>query len=188
MNETLETKFKLFGENIHIRLLTVEDAEEMVRLQLENKAFFEKFSMQRNNDFYTVENQRQRIQTLIENAKQDLDYYFGIFTNDEERLIGTINLFSVIRGSIQSAFVGYFLDQEHNGKGYTTEAVKLIVKYGFDELKLHRVEAGVMPHNIGSIRVLEKAGFEKEGLARKNVKINGKWEDHQQMAIINPAD
>jgi ribosomal-protein-alanine N-acetyltransferase len=45
-----------------------------------------------------------------------------------------------------------------------------------------------MPHNIGSIRVLEKAGFEKEGLARKNVKINGKWEDHVQLAIVNPND
>ncbi|MGM0804088.1 MAG: GNAT family N-acetyltransferase [Bacillota bacterium] len=188
MNQSVETNVKLTGDNIYIRLLTVEDAEDMVNLQLENREFFSQFAMERSDDFYSLENQQKRIQMLVENAKQDLDYYFGIFTKGEEVLIGTINLFAVMRGSIQSAFVGYFLDEKHNGKGYTTEAVRLIVKYAFDELKLHRVEAGVMPHNIGSIRVLEKAGFEKEGLARKNVKINGKWEDHQQMAIINPAD
>ncbi len=75
-----------------------------------------------------------------------------------------------------------------NSKDYTTETVKLIVDYAFNELNLHRIEAGVMPHNIASIRVLEKAGFHKEGIALKNVKINGKWEDHQVLAIINPKD
>jgi [ribosomal protein S5]-alanine N-acetyltransferase len=188
MNQSIEMEQKLSGKSIYIRLLTVEDAEEMLQLQLENRTFFEEFAMERKEDFYTLESHRKRLQMFAENAKQDLDYYFGIFSHEDGRLLGTINLFSVIRGSIQSAFVGYFLDKKHNGKGYTTEAVKLIVKYAFDELKLHRVEAGVMPHNLGSIRVLEKAGFEKEGLARKNVKIKGKWEDHQQMAIVNPAD
>lgn len=69
-----------------------------------------------------------------------------------------------------------------------TEAVKLIVDFAFHELKLHRIEAGVMPRNLGSMRVLEKAGFHKEGIARKNVKINGVWEDHQVLAILNPDD
>ncbi len=82
--------------------------------------------------------------------------------------------------------MGYSLDQEHNGKGYTTEAAKLVVKYAFETLNLHRIEAGVMPDNIASIRVLEKAGFHKEGIARKNVKINGRLEDHQMLAILNP--
>ncbi|MBY6036601.1 GNAT family N-acetyltransferase [Fictibacillus nanhaiensis] len=177
----------LSGQNIYIRLLHVDDAEEMLQLLVENKEFFQKFAMERSADFYTLESQQKRLQTLVENAEQDMDYFFGIFTNEDD-LIGTINLFAVMRGSIQSAFVGYFLDEKHNGKGFTTEALKMIVKYAFEELDLHRVEAGVMPHNKSSIRVLEKAGFEKEGLARKNVKINGKWEDHQLMAIINPAD
>lgn len=53
---------------------------------------------------------------------------------------------------------------------------------------MHRIEAGVMPHNVGSIRVLEKSGFHYEGIARKNVKINGQWADHQELAIINPKD
>jgi [ribosomal protein S5]-alanine N-acetyltransferase len=66
--------------------------------------------------------------------------------------------------------------------------VRLVVGYAFEVLKLHRIEAGVMPHNIGSIRVLEKTGFHKEGLSKKNVKINGKWEDHLHFAIVNSND
>jgi [ribosomal protein S5]-alanine N-acetyltransferase len=66
-----------------------------------------------------------------------------------------------------------------------TEALKLIVDFGFNQIKLHRIEAEVMPHNIGSIRILEKTGFHIEGIAKKNVMINGKWEDHQVLAIIN---
>jgi ribosomal-protein-alanine N-acetyltransferase len=182
------TDKKLQSENIYIRLLGPADAEDMLQLQIQNRDFFQQFAMERDEKFYTLEGQRDRLERLVTYAMDDTDYYFGIFTNADNHLIGSINLFSLIRGSIQSAFVGYFLDEKQNGKGYTTEAVKLIVKFAFDELKLHRVEAGVMPHNLGSIRVLEKAGFEKEGLARKNVKINGKWEDHQQMAIVNPND
>jgi Acetyltransferases, including N-acetylases of ribosomal proteins len=67
--------------------------------------------------------------------------------------------------------ISYYLDSLHNGKGYMTEAAKLAVRFAFSELNLHRIEAGVMPHNIGSMRVLEKVGFHKEGIARKNVNL-----------------
>ena len=54
------------------------------------------------------------------------------------------------------------LDKEHNAKGYTTEALQLVVDFAFRELKLHRIEAGAMLDNIASIRVLEKVGFKKK--------------------------
>lgn len=85
-----------------------------------------------------------------------------------------------------SCWLGYYLDREHNGHGYTTEAVRLAVKYTFQVLGFHRIEAGVMPHNTGSIRILQKAGFHSEGLNKKNVLINGRWEDHLHFAIVNP--
>lgn len=178
----------LIGKSIFLKPLKSTDAQASLNLQLENREFFEKFSMIRSNHFYTLDGQIEWIKKLEEEAKEDQQYYFGIFLTDNQKLIGTINLFQVLRGSLQSAFIGYFLDRKHNGKGYTTEAVKLIVEYGFNHLKLHRIEAGVMPHNIPSIRVLEKGGFHKEGIAKKNVKINGNWEDHQVLAIINPHD
>ncbi|WP_416043089.1 GNAT family N-acetyltransferase [Bacillus halotolerans] len=155
----------LKGHTIYIRPLETEDAEDNLRLQSENRAFFEQFSMIRADDYYTIEGQRKRIEQYQQRLENDQEY-----------------------GALQCAFIGYFLDKAHNGKGLMTEAVRLIVDYAFYDLKLHRIEAGVMPRNLGSMRVLEKAGFHKEGIARKNVKINGKWEDHQVLAILNPND
>ncbi|MCP3032279.1 GNAT family N-acetyltransferase [Halobacillus sp. A1] len=176
------------GKSIYIRMFQPADARALLALQEENRTFFERASMPRKDEFYTMDRQLEKVQEYEERSREDQEYNFGIFTKESNRLVGTINLFQVMRGALQSAFVGYFLDEKHNGRGFTTEAVKLIVDYAFAELQLHRIEAGVMPHNSGSMRVLEKAGFHKEGLARKNVKINGRWEDHQVLAIINPED
>jgi [ribosomal protein S5]-alanine N-acetyltransferase len=178
----------LKGDNIYLRPLIEKDAVALAQFQNENRHFFEQFSMIRDENFYTVEYQKEYILKMQKLAEQDREYRFGIFKNDTNQLIGTIALFEILRGSLQNGFIGYFLDEKNNGKGYMTEAVKLMVDYAFQTLHLHRIDAGVMPHNLGSIRVLEKAGFHKEGIAIKNVKINGKWEDHQVLAIINPND
>ncbi|GEN52722.1 GNAT family N-acetyltransferase [Halobacillus faecis] len=176
------------GESIYIREFTRHDADQLLHYEKKNRSFFEHFSMMRIDDFYTLEGQNKRLETLHKEKEGDNGYFFGIFQKGTDQLIGTVNLFQVHRGSLQSAFIGYFLDQDFNGRGYTTEAVRLLVAYAFKHLQLHRIEAGVMPHNIASIRVLEKVGFHKEGIAKKNVKINGRWEDHQVLAIINPED
>ena len=176
------------GHAIYLRPLTVSDAHDSLQLQKDNRGFFEQFSMVREDSFYTLESQVEKIQRHEEKRKNDEEYYFGLFQKENNKLIGTISLFQVMRESLQSAFIGYFLDQHHNGKGYATEAVKALVGYAFEELNLHRIEAGVMPRNMPSQRVLEKAGFHREGIARKNVNINGIWEDHQVLAILNPND
>ncbi|MFP7731970.1 GNAT family N-acetyltransferase [Priestia aryabhattai] len=176
------------GHAIYLRPLTVSDALDSLQLQSDNRQFFEHFSMIREDSFYTLEGQVEKIKRHEENRKNDQEYYFGLFQKENNKLIGTISLFQVMRGSLQSAFIGYFLDQNYNGKGYATEAVKALVDYAFNKLHLHRIEAGVMPRNMSSQRVLEKAGFHSEGIARKNVNINGIWEDHQVLAILNPND
>lgn len=178
---------KINGNAIYLRPLEPPDAEGILDLQLRNKDFFKKYSGTRTDDFYTLDYQLKSITTSISQREKDEKYSFGIFLKETDALIGGISLSEILRGPLQSCFIGYTLDKPHNGKGYMTEAVRLLVDFGFKELKLHRIEAGVMPHNLGSLRVLEKSGFHKEGIARKNVEINGKWEDHQVLAIINEA-
>ncbi|WP_422124594.1 GNAT family N-acetyltransferase [Planococcus sp. X10-3] len=176
------------GEKVQLHFLMMKDAEEKLRLELENKTFFEEFSVINSEDFYTLLMQKEVIIQSAENREAGREYNFGIFENGTDKLVGTINLFRILRGPLQSAIIGYAVDKNYNGKGYATEAIGLMVDYAFKELGLHRIEAGVMPHNTPSIRALEKAGFEREGIARKNVQINGKWQDHVVMAIINPED
>ncbi|WP_409304829.1 GNAT family N-acetyltransferase [Peribacillus sp. SCS-155] len=169
---------------IDIRLVDLADAA-LLELEKNNRYFFQKYTPLKKEEFYTLQGQIDRIKKSISNASQDAGYTFGILLKDAGALIGVVSLTEVVRGDLQSCWIGYCLDKNNNGKGYMTQAVRLAVGYGFGKLKLHRIEAGVMPHNRASIRVLEKAGFHKEGIGRQNVRINGKWEDHQTLAIIN---
>ncbi|WP_240310317.1 MULTISPECIES: GNAT family N-acetyltransferase [Listeria] len=171
---------------MHIRQMGLSDAEDLLALELRNREFFQNYTGLRNEEFYTLAGQKRRIMQAMSDREKDQAYSYLI--EDDQTIIGLIALTGVLRHSLQSAWIGYFLDKEMNGRGYMTEAVKQVVEIAFSELKLHRLEAGVMPHNIRSMRVLEKAGFEKEGIARKNVKINGKWEDHMTLSILNPED
>ena len=91
---------------------------------------------------------------------------------------GVDALANVVRGPFQSANVGYFVAREHNGRGLATMAVRLVVEEAFSAVGLHRVEAGTLVDNIGSQRVLTKAGFEQFGLARRYLHIGGAWRDH----------
>jgi len=179
---------KFIGHKIYLRTYEDTDAEALYDLHMRNKEFFQKYSPIRNNDYYTLEAKREFVKNCEPQRINDEGYYFGIFLKDTDQLIGNISLSHIMRGPSQTCLLGYTLDKEHNGKGYMTDATSLVVEFAFNRLQLHRIEAGVMPHNIGSIRVLEKAGFHKEGIAQKNVKINGKWEDHQMMAIISDKD
>ena len=109
---------------------------------------------------------------------------FLICTNENERIAGAINLSQIFYGGFKNAYLGYYIGAEFAGNGFMSEAIKLILKFAFQNLKLHRIEANVQPHNLSSIAVLKKNGFIKEGFSRKYLKISGRWRDHERWAII----
>jgi ribosomal-protein-alanine N-acetyltransferase len=112
----------------------------------------------------------------------DSAYGFGIFLRRGE-FVGEVSLGSVQRGPFQSAFVGYWVDESHAGQGYVPEAVVLALRYAFDELELHRVEAVIVPRNERSRRVVAKLGLREEGVSQRFLQIQGVWEDHMRYAI-----
>lgn len=178
----------LTGKKVSIRFLEDADAESLLDLHLRNGEFFQKYSPTFDDDFYTLESKREYISKSIKQREEDKKYSFGIYLNDNGQLVGDVSLYHIFRGSLQRCFIGYSLDRQYNGRGYATEAVSLAVEFAFNELKLHRVDAGVMLSNTASMRVLEKVGFHREGIEQKGVKINGQWEDHQIFAIISDSD
>jgi len=109
---------------------------------------------------------------------RDESYNFLIFPPDEMGIIGRVSLVHVARGVWQNAHVGYFIDESEQGRGLTLEALEASIRFAFDTLRLHRLQAAIMPRNTRSIRVAEKACFRKEGVAERFLKIAGKWEDH----------
>ncbi|WP_127586396.1 GNAT family N-acetyltransferase [Paenibacillus koleovorans] len=175
-------------QQVYIRFPEETDAQQLTAMYKRNRGFFETFSPSTPEEYYTEEYQLQSIVKGKADREEDHRYAFVVCRKEDERLIGHIGLTFVVRGPLQSCMIGYSLDQAYNGKGYMTEAVKQVVRYAFEKLHFHRIYGEASPRNPGSIRVLEKAGFHKEGISRSNVKINGVWEDHQVLAIINPAD
>lgn len=106
---------------------------------------------------------------------------FGIFFGG--RFVGEITLSSIQRGPLQSAFIGYWIDEAVAGQGLMPEAVVTILQYSFESLRLHRVEVNIIPRNGASRRVVEKLGLRSEGVAERYLEIDGAWEDHARYAI-----
>ncbi|WP_323703123.1 GNAT family protein [Mammaliicoccus sp. Dog046] len=171
---------------IEVRPVELEDAKALLDLDLRNRELFETYSGSNKTDSdYQLKRYRKNIEKQIHEMNNDDGYHYVMVHIEENKVIGTIDLFSVVRHSIQSCMMGYALDAEYSGMGITTFAAKEVIKIAFNELGFHRVEAGVQPDNIGSWKVLEKAGMLREGLNRKNVRIKGEWKDHYLYAIVN---
>ncbi|RJQ78230.1 N-acetyltransferase [Pseudonocardiaceae bacterium YIM PH 21723] len=102
-------------------------------------------------------------------------------------LVGALSL-SFTRGHIRSATLGYWVDAEHSGQGVTTEAVRQALDLAFGSLGMHRVEAYVRPDNPGSLRVLERNGFQRVGVARGQMHLAGRWWDMVYLDCLAPWD
>jgi ribosomal-protein-alanine N-acetyltransferase len=129
--------------------------------------------------------------------QKQLELNLAEFSNDEtvklfvfqkdlpDTVIGTVNFTSILRRSAQFCFLGYGLAQEHQGKGFMTEALRAATNFVFDDLNLHRISANYVPTNERSGRVLKKLGFQVEGYARDYLYLNGKWRDHILTSLLN---
>jgi ribosomal-protein-alanine N-acetyltransferase len=98
-------------------------------------------------------------------------------------IVGAINLSEIVRGGFQSAYLGYYVGAAFARQGFMTEALQLMLKYSFNELKLHRLEANIQPANVASVALVKRSGFIREGFSRDYLKICGQWRDHERWAI-----
>lgn len=136
---------------------------------------------------------RRRLKLYAQEARDDLGYAFFIIATPgstvpaaadrgaehaAELLVGGLRLSNVRRGVSQAATLGYWLGVPYVDRGLMTAAVAAVIPFCFGRLMLHRLEAACLPDNIRSRRVLERNGFEVEGVARDYIKINGVWRDH----------
>ena len=109
---------------------------------------------------------------------------FGIEYKESGEIIGSVG-FTVINKNFRRGEFGYWLAKKYRNQGIMTEATELVVRHAFTKLKLKRIHAFVDPDNVASIKVLEKCGFENEGLLKKFIKQNNRYKDMYIFAIIN---
>jgi len=177
----------LFGRRVLLRPLAATDFPAWREVRRRNAGWLTKWEPTRppgspdvieDREAFTVRcNARQRERQL------GSGYGFGIFVDGE--FAGEINLSSVQRGPFQSGSIGYWIDEAHAGQGYTPEALVVLLRYCFEDLRLHRLEVAIVPRNHASRRVVEKLELRDEGLAKGFLEIDGNWEDHVRFGITN---
>ena len=186
----MQTPIELLTDRLLLRTLDEAFAERVLAYQLRNRAFLQEWTPITGDEFYTLPAQAERLARDEELRRKGLVVRLYLFKRADAELstvIGDLALSNVVRGAFQSCHLGYKVDGAELNQGYITEAIRRAVAYAFGELKLHRVEANVMPKNLRSRRVLQKLGFAEEGLARQYLKINGAWEDHIHYVVLNDA-
>jgi len=151
-----------------IRPVRPEDADELAALYAANRDFLAPYEPVRPPEFFTAEGQRERLERQLEGETHP----FAIL--DGDAIAGTIN---AVRDGPESCVIGYWVDGARNGRGLASAAVAEILVYVFGALALHRVEAATLVDNVASQRVLEKNGFDRIGLARRFLRIDGDWRD-----------
>lgn len=169
-------QLRIKGEKVFLRYITIEDFDEIMLLFRESRKFYK--------GLVTPPNDREEFENYVARNDEDASEFFVICRNEDEKIVGAVNLSQIFRKAFQNAYLGYSLGVNYTGKGFMTEAINLILKFAFKDLKLHRIEANIQPHNPASIEVVKRCGFSLEGFSPKYLKIGGKWRDHERWAII----
>jgi [ribosomal protein S5]-alanine N-acetyltransferase len=107
----------------------------------------------------------------------------GYLVMVDDHIAGVFNINGIMRGSFQSAYLGYFAVLDYAGRGLMSKGLKLVLNDVFTKLTLHRIEANIQPDNLRSINLVARNGFCKEGYSPRFLKINDQWKDHERWAI-----
>lgn len=175
-------------ERTIITRLSPSYAHLWVKYVTENREHLTPWEPERDESFYSLESAKMRLQKATEAFQEGSSVLFTILPNDPfpEDIIGFCNFSNIVRGVSWSCKLGYSISQKYEGQGYMREAIAVGIQYMFDIVGMHRITADHMPNNHKSAKLLQSLGFEREGYAKKLVKINGQWEDHILNALINP--
>lgn len=169
---------KLTSKRIFMRPARMEDWQQWHDVRGSNKDHIQPFEPTWADNALKEDFFERRTYRQAREWQRGSAHAFLIFKNEDEALIGGMNINNICRGAAQFASLGYWVDQGHEGQGYMAEALALTIEYCFEEVGLHRINASCMPHNTRSHKTLEKAGFKEEGFAEKYIQIDGKWQDH----------
>ena len=138
---------------------------------------------------FSAEGQHERLAAAATAAAVGSDIGWWLFALDAPGIaLGQIHFTQIARRAFCNAMLGYAIDREHEGRGLVREALQAALGDAFSpRVGLHRVQANVRPENTRSLALLDRLGFEREGLAREYLFIDGAWRDHVMTALRNPA-
>jgi [ribosomal protein S5]-alanine N-acetyltransferase len=184
-SSALDVDLDIQGARVYLRPPAMSDFQMWFEVRAASRTHLTPWEPQWSRDELTRAAFRRRVRHYQAEQYEDLGYAFFIFDVVTDLLVGGLTLSHVRRGVAQTASLGYWMGAQHTGCGFMTDAVTAVVPFATRALHLHRIEAACVPQNGASIRVLEKCGFQREGLARQYLKINGVWSDHLLFARLD---
>lgn len=173
-----ETTPAVSGNGVTLRLPQSTDYAAWTALRERSRGFLTPWEPTWPVDDLTRTAFRRRIRRYTEDQRNDLAYAFLVFRDNDDALVGGLTLANIRRGVAQAGSIGYWVGAPFARQGYMTAALRTLIPFSFDTLRLHRLEAACIPTNAASIGLLEKTGFTREGYAREYLCINGIWQDH----------
>jgi ribosomal-protein-alanine N-acetyltransferase len=178
-------------DRLMLRLPEAADVAAIVRYYTLNTGHFAATDPARPVEFLTSAFWHQQVRTARREFAEDKSLRLLMFRRDAvakaaaPEVLGTVNFSQIVRGPLQACYLGYGLDAGAEGQGYMTEGLREAVRYVFDVLKLHRIMANHLPENQRSAAVLQRLGFEVDGLARDYLLIGGRWRDHVLNSLVH---
>ena len=179
----LNLSFKPFPlietERLRLRKISRKDVNEIFFLRSDKRVlhYLDKAPAKTKKDAYDFIK-------IVHDAEKNADgITWGITLKNKSTLVGTIGFWRMQKEHYR-AEIGYILHPDYWGKGITQEAITVVIKYGFEVMKLHSIEANVNPDNAASIRLLEKNGFVREAYFKENYYFDGKFLDSAIYSLI----
>ena len=173
-----EPELAIKGQRVYLRAPLMTDHTEWASLREQSRDFLTPWEPIWPADDLTRAAFRRRLKRYAEDQRTDQAYAFLVFRNEDHALLGGLTVANLRRGVAQAGSIGYWIGEPYARQGYMSAAMRALIPFAFQSLRLHRLEAACIPSNAASIRLLEKSGFTREGYAREYLCINGVWADH----------
>ena len=181
---SVHSPISLHGRRVVLRTMNEQDYEGWYEVRTRCREWLLKWEPRSAHSTHLADDQRSFVgRCAIRERERQMGTGFGFGIFYQGRFVGEVTLSSIQRGPLQSAYVGYWIDQAVAGQGLMPEAVVTLLQYAFESLHLHRIEINIIPRNVASLRVVEKLGVRYEGIAERYLEIDGAWEDHARYAI-----
>ena len=177
---------EIITERLIVRPSDVSMAEALADYYARNREFFSNYEPKFIDVFYTADYQHKALENEMKNMENASSlYYYFYLKEDPEKIIGTISFSRLRKEPYRSTVFGYNLDEKYQGHGYCTEACKASIEHVLENYNIHRIDARAMVTNEKSQKVLERLGFEREGIERASIRIGGEFRDHYRYGYIN---
>jgi len=169
----------LEGERINLRWLRQRDVPQLYSI-FSDQDVMRYWS---STPMESVDEAQALLEEVHDHFRKHTLYQWGVALRSDDRVIGTCTL---VRFDLENkrTEIGYALHRGECGNGYASEALRLLLTWTFDDFGMHKIEADVDPRNVGSINLLERFGFVREGLLRERYQIGGEIQDSLMFGLI----